>query len=157
MKKWVHIHTSYQKNGDKDINPVLVDAVAKSDRSKNVCTWSDITPLNMSTIISSIFIMTYSKYFCKYFGAEIARIEMARQMPQDGFDHIKALIKGSYIRGKFVPKSTRMYNYAVRLKVPESMESSMHWGYLAWMFSECMEHRESNIGRKSVWRLEGIQ
>ena len=103
MKKSVHIHTSYQNNGDKDINPVLADAVAKSDRSKNVFTWSDITPFDMSTILSSIYIVTYSNYLFKYFGAEIARIELARQMPQGHFDHIKALTKGSYIRGKFVP------------------------------------------------------
>ena len=87
--------------------------------------------------------MIHNKYFCKYFGAEIAGIDWIRQNPnkidEKQWDDIEEYTKGSRIDGKFVPAGSKYYEYAVHVKVPESMESPMHWGHVAWMFCEYVE------------------
>ena len=105
-------------------------------------------PIDISMMLSSICMMTHNKYFCKYFGAEIAVMESIKQIPSDQLDLMKVLTKGSYIAGKFVPDCALLYNHVVHFKVPQSIDDHMHWGHITWMFCEFME---------SCWGLEGCR
>ena len=140
---WVHNVTNYSmKKGCKDINPAFAEVIANMSTKTNACTWTNLSPLDVRTILSSIYIMAHNKHFCKYFGREIAKIEWIRQIPSNQLEVLLFLTKGSYVGCKFVPNNTQLYNYAVHLEVPENIENHMHWGHIAWMYCEFMEYRE---------------
>ena len=96
-----------------------------------------LSPIDVRTILSSMQIMIHNKHFCRYFGREIAKIELSNQL-----EVLLALTKGSCLGCKFVPNNTQLYNYAVDLEVLGITGNQMHWVYTAWMYCEFMEYRE---------------
>ena len=144
--QWKNTCTGLVVPGNEDENPGF-----------RLTSWDDMAPRDWITVIDSIMLMSYNKYFCENFGAEIAElkwldrtgkfVDFHNAASSNRFDCIAAANSDDeldrMLNSELAAKddSDPMAN-ATRISVPDSPSDAKHWGHMIWLYGEFMNEQE---------------
>ena len=144
--QWKNTCTGLVVPGNEDENPGF-----------RLTSWDDMTPRDWITVIDSIMLMSYNKYFCENFGAEIVElkwldrtgkfVDFHNAASSNRFDCIAAANSDDELDRMLISElaakddSDPMAN-ATRISVPDSPSDAKHWGHMIWLFGEFMNEQE---------------
>ena len=144
--QWKNTCTGLVVPGNEDENPGFC-----------LTSWDDMTPRDWITVIDSIMLMSYNKYFCENFGAEIVElkwldrtgkfVDLHNAASSNRFDCIAAANSDDeldrMLNSELAAKdnSDPMAN-TTRISVPDSPSDAKHWGHMIWLFVEFMNEQE---------------
>lgn len=144
--QWKNTCTGLVVPGNEDENPGFC-----------LTSWDDMTPRDWITVIDSIMLMSYNKYFCENFGAEIVElkwldrtgkfVDFHNAASSNRFDCIAAANSDDELDRMLISElaakddSDPMAN-ATRISVPDSPSDAKHWGHMIWLFGEFMNEQE---------------
>lgn len=144
--QWKNTRTGLVVSGNEDENPGF-----------RLTSWDDMSPRDWISVIDSIMLMSYNKYFCENFGAEIAElkwldrtgkfIDFHYASSSAKYDVIEAANSDDeldrMLNSELAEKddSNQMTN-AMRISVPDSPSDAKHWGHMTWLFGEFMNEQE---------------
>jgi hypothetical protein len=138
--------------------------------SSGKVTWNNLTPRDMYTISQSILLLSYSKSFCEFFGAEKALLDQvvhgyndliqrlnAKRSAFFGQDTLTARLTTARAMlcthleevvcddGTIVPKYPDKYDLIAQVKMPRRLSDPNHWGYLAWQFCHFVDDKQGSV------------
>ena len=144
--QWKNTCTGLVVPGNEDENPGF-----------RLTSWDDMTPRDWITVIDSIMLMSYNKYFCEHFGAEIAElkwldrtgkfVDLHYAASSDRFDCIAAANSDDeldrMLNSELAAKDdSDLMTNATRISVPDSPSDAKHWGHMIWLYGEFMNEQE---------------
>ena len=144
--QWKNTCTGLVVPGNEDENPGF-----------RLTSWDDMTPRDWITVIDSIMLMSYNKYFCEHFGAEIAELKWLDRTGKfvdfhyaassDRFDCIAAANSDDeldrMLNSELAAKDdSDLMTNTTRISVPDGPSDAKHWGHMIWLYGEFMNEQE---------------